>query len=118
MVPSTGQSHMPNRTCGRPPGEDVWWEENEYVKSGVPRCTGSDALARILTTVTGKGVPGGRKSCEEEEDIGRLEVGAESTNGKLEWAERDLRGLRYNTAVRSGRGDCCRFRGERERARR
>jgi hypothetical protein len=72
MVPSTGQSHMPNRTCGLPPGEDVW-EENEYVKSGVPRWTEMDALARILTTVTGKGVPGGRKSCEEEEDIGRME---------------------------------------------
>jgi hypothetical protein len=34
----------------------------------------------------GKGVPGGRKSCEEEEDIGVIEVGAESTNGKPEWA--------------------------------
>jgi hypothetical protein len=75
---------MPNRTCGRPPGEDVW-EENEYVKSGEPRWTKSEALAWILTTVTGKGVPGGRKSCEEEEDIGRMEsntsrLGAESTN--------------------------------------
>lgn len=44
MVPSTGQSHMPNNTCSRPSGEDVW-EENEYVKSGEPRWMESDALA-------------------------------------------------------------------------
>lgn len=60
--------------------------------------------------VTGKGVPGGRKSSEEEEDIGRvIEVGAESTNGKPEWANvtevtEGPGRQRYNAAVRSDRG--------------
>lgn len=44
----------------------------EYVNSGEPRWTESDVWACILTTLMGNGVPGGRKSCEEEEVIGTL----------------------------------------------
>jgi hypothetical protein len=48
----------------------------EYVNSGEPRWTESDVWACILTTLMGNGVPGGRKSCEEEEAIGSLKGAA------------------------------------------
>jgi hypothetical protein len=67
--------------------------------------------------VTGKGVPGGRKSCEEEDDIGAskgtvikrlydaVKVGGAESTSRMGVTEGGSR------VVLSDRGDCDQFRG-------
>ena len=56
----------------------------------------------MVTTFTGKGVPGGRKSGEEEEDIGTLESNRSRRGNQR--ANVTRRRQTYNAAVTSERG--------------